>query len=74
VPALPLTSDLLAQGRERCGLAKLAILVMLQMGLDFPAMQQSLHPVGTLLAQDSTVLPIERAEVCCSSASLPFNL
>lgn len=63
-PISPPSPTLVAQGRERCSLAKLAILVVLQVGLDFPEMQKSLHPVGTMLAQDNTVLAAERAEVC----------
>lgn len=60
MPSLPPT---LAQGRERCGLAKLAVLVVLQVGLDFPDIQRSLHPLGTMLAQDTTIFSAERAEV-----------
>ena len=59
-PFLPL----LANGRERCGLAKLAVLMVLQVGLDCPDIQRSLHPLGIMLAQDNTIVPAERAEVC----------
>jgi hypothetical protein len=52
-----------AQGRERSGLAKLAVLMVFQVGLDCPDIQRSLHPLGTMLAQDSTVMSVERAEV-----------
>lgn len=55
--------SLLAQGRERSGLAKLAVLMVFQVGLDCPDIQRSLHPLGTMLAQDTTIFPSERAEV-----------
>lgn len=71
-PTITLTT---AHGRERCGLAKLATLVVLQVGLDFPDVQRCLHPLGTVLAQDNTILPVDRAEVCvCVICSITRHL
>ena len=37
--------------------------MVLQVGMDCPEIQHTLHPQATQLAQDTTILPAERAEV-----------
>ena len=59
-----------AQGQERQGIARLAMLLVVQMGLDYVDLQRSLFPLASQLVLDHTIAPVERAEVGILSVTM----
>ncbi len=54
---------IIGQSLERCGLAKLAMLLVVQLGLEHVDLLRSILPVAVQMSQDHTVAAGDRAEV-----------